>query len=89
MYILANLMTQDQINQAEWLNQDNWSGPKLLSVYFSKKDSRTWVPKQIPALGWTVNLGKPAGVFWLFAVIIGLPLFVILLSMVIMAASCK
>ena len=81
-------MNQDEINQAEWHNPDNWSGHKLLSVYFSKKDSRTWVPKQIPAMGWTINLGRPAGLVWLFVVIIGLPSFIIILFMFIMLASC-
>lgn len=70
-------MNQESINQAEWENHDNWTGPKWLSVYFSKRDSRVWVPKQIPTLGWTINLGRPAGVAWLVAIIIGLPLFVI------------
>ncbi|HOX56891.1 MAG TPA: DUF5808 domain-containing protein [Candidatus Paceibacterota bacterium] len=70
-------MDQETINQAEWRNPDNWSGPKWLSVYFSKRDSRVWVPEQIPALGWTVNLGRPGGVAWLFAVIVGLPLLVL------------
>ena len=52
-------------------------GPQWLSVYFSKRDSRVWVPKQIPALGWTLNLGQRAGVFWLTVFVIGLPLSVI------------
>jgi hypothetical protein len=37
---------QKEINQAEWNNPDNWS----VGFYFSKKDSRTWVPKSIR--GW-------------------------------------
>jgi len=76
-------MDQKAINQAEWENPENWSGPKLLSVYFSKKDTRTWVPKQIPAMGWTVNLGKSAGVFWLVGILIGILLFIILMNIVI------
>jgi len=35
--------TQDEINQTEWENPDNWT-----TIYFSKKDSRPWVPKKIP-----------------------------------------
>ena len=72
-------MDHNEINRVEWQNPDNWSGPKWFSVYFSKKDTRTWVPKQIPSLGWTINLGKTAGVFWLIAVLIGLPLFIVLI----------
>ena len=76
-------MAQDEINQQEWHNPDNWSGPKWLSVYFSKKDSRTWVPKQIPSMGWTINLGKTAGVCWLMGVIIGIPLLIIIVTVVL------
>ena len=70
-------MNQETINKSEWMNPANWTGPKWLSVYFSKRDSRVWVPKQIPALGWTLNLGQRGGVFWMTAFVIGLPLSVI------------
>lgn len=80
-------MDQQKINQAEWANPDNWSGPKWLSVYFSKRDSRVWVPKQWTALGWTVNLGRPAGVAWLVAVIVGLPLVIIIACSLMTAVS--
>jgi serine/threonine protein kinase/LysM repeat protein len=60
---------QPAINEVEWKNPGNWTGPKWLSVYFSKRDSRAWVPKQIPALGWTVNLGNPRGAFALLAIV--------------------
>ena len=72
-------MDQNETDQAEWENPDNWSGPKALSAYFSKKDSRTVIPKQLPWMGWTVNLGKTAGVFWLIGVLLGIPLAVILI----------
>jgi serine/threonine protein kinase len=61
--------SQSAINEAEWSNPHNWTGPKWLSVYFSKRDSRAWVPKQIPAFGWTVNLGNPRGAFALLAIV--------------------
>jgi uncharacterized membrane protein len=68
-------MNQNEINQAEWENPANWTkGSKLFCVYFSHKDSRTWVPKRIPWMGSTMNLGKPAGVAWLTGFLIGLPL---------------
>jgi serine/threonine protein kinase len=60
---------QSAINETEWNNPRNWTGPKWFSVYFSKRDSRAWVPKQIPALGWTVNLGNSRGAFALFAIV--------------------
>jgi uncharacterized membrane protein len=70
-------MNQQAINETDWKNASNWTGPQWLSVYFSKRDSRVWVPKQIPALGWTLNLGQRAGVFWMTAFVIGLPLSVL------------
>lgn len=54
-------MTQQDINQAEWSNPLNWSGPKLLGLYSSKSDTRVWVPKRTPALGWTINVGHGSG----------------------------
>ena len=72
-------MDQKEINRAEWNNPENWSGPGWVSFYFSKKDSRTWVPKAIPWMGWTLNLGKPAGACWLLAFLIGLPALVIVI----------
>ena len=72
-------MTQYQINQAEWENPDNWTkGSKLMCIYFSHKDSRTWVPKRIPWMGKTLNLGKPAGVAWLIGFLVGIPIIVII-----------
>lgn len=63
---------QESINQTEWDNPDNWSGPRWISVYFSKKDSRTFVPKQIKQMGWTINLGKAEGVYWLLGLFVAL-----------------
>ena len=60
-----SIVTQQEINQAEWENPDNWTGPKGLSIYFSKRDSRCFVPKQIKELGPTMNLGKASGFAWL------------------------
>ena len=59
-------MTQDEINQAEWENPDNWTGPPGLSLYFSKLDSRCFVPKQLRGFGPTMNLGRVSGFYWLF-----------------------
>ncbi len=57
-------MTQEEINSAEWKDPLNWAYPRWLGIYFSKKDTRSWVPKPTPVLGWTVNLGQPKGVAW-------------------------
>lgn len=62
-------MTQDEINAAEWSNPNNWSDPKWIGFYFSKKDTRAWVPKAVPAMGWTVNLAHAKGVFSILGII--------------------
>lgn len=54
-------MSQQEINQNEWNDSNNWSSPKWLGLYFSKKDSRWVVPKPYPALGWTLNLARRKG----------------------------
>ena len=68
-------INQKEINRAEWSNPDNWS----VGFYFSKKDSRAWVPKSIPWIGWTVNLGSREGAFWMIGFLMGLPLQIVLL----------
>lgn len=73
-------MNQQQINRAEWEDERNWSGPRWLGVYFSKNDTRTVVPKRIEGMGWTINVGRPGGVFALVGVIVGIPLLIILAS---------
>jgi uncharacterized membrane protein len=52
---------QDEINKSEWENGDNWT-----TIYFSKKDSRSWVPKKNPKHGWTINFGSPSGARWIY-----------------------
>ena len=59
-------VTQDEVNQAEWENSDNWTGPPGLSIYFSRQDSRFFVRKQLLSFGPTMNLGTTCGFYWLF-----------------------
>lgn len=75
---------QKAINQAEWSNPDNWSGPRLVSIYFSKKDTRTWVPKQIPWMGVTLNLGKTSGVLLFLLIIIALFMIPLITTIVVL-----
>lgn len=77
-------MDQRQINKAEWANPDNWGGPRWLSVYFSKKDTRTWVPKQIPWMGWTLNLARTSGVVLFLLIIIALFMLPLLTTIVVL-----
>jgi uncharacterized membrane protein len=76
-------MDQKEINRAEWENPDNWSGPGRDGFYFSKKDSRTWVPKSIPWMGWTLNLAKPAGAGWLVGLFVLIIVFPIVLHILV------
>ncbi len=80
------MITQDEANRAEWEKAENWtSGPKWLSAYFSHADSRVWVPKRIPSMGWTLNLAKPGGVAWLIGFIAGLPGIYVLIALAVCA----
>lgn len=79
-------MNQKEINHAEWKNPDNWSD-SVIGFYFSKKDTRTWVPKKIPWMGWTLNLAHPAGARWMLAIIVGLPVSAALL--IAAAIACR
>ncbi len=54
-----NQLTQHELNDQQWHDAANWSGPAFMALYFSKQDTRLWVPKRVPALGWTINLGHP------------------------------
>jgi uncharacterized membrane protein len=60
------------INETEWSKPENWSGPKLLGLYASKIDTRLWVPKRTPALGWTINIGHPGGMALLVGILVGI-----------------
>jgi uncharacterized membrane protein len=55
------IKSQDQLNQAEWEAPDNWS-----SIYFSKKDNRTFVPKRNPKHGTTINFATRSGAKWIY-----------------------
>lgn len=72
-------MSQDETNEAEWSNPDNWSG----GLYFSKKDSRVLVPKQIRSLGWTINLGQKKGAALMMWTFIGGIIIVVLSNIVV------
>lgn len=78
------VVDQKTINQAEWSNPDNWGGPRWISVYFSKKDSRTWVPKQIPWMGVTLNLAKTSGVVMVLLILILLFMIPLITTIVVL-----
>ena len=67
--------TDNERDEAEWHNPANWHGGPL-GIYFSRRDSRSFVPKRIPAMGVTINFAHKEGV----AVLLGLVGFVVLLA---------
>jgi len=75
-------MTREEINQAEWNNPQNWSGPKWCKLYFSRRDTRAWVPKWHQTFGWTINIGNPRGAVWLVGVVVGAIAFVVFSNIV-------
>jgi uncharacterized membrane protein len=48
---------QAEIDDAEWQNPANWHG----RVYFSRRDSRGFVPNRRPGVGPTINFARPTG----------------------------
>ena len=43
---------------AEENDDDHWRGG-WLGLYVNRENSRLWVPKKRPGVGWTLNLGHP------------------------------
>ncbi len=72
-------MVQEEVNESEWNNPDNWSG----GLYFSKKDTRIWVPKQIRSLGWTINIGQKKGASCMMRLFLGIIVMAVLITIVI------
>lgn len=66
----------DARNAREWARAENWRGGPL-GLYSSELDTRVWVPKRNPAMGWTVNLARWQGRLVL-AALLGVPLAVLL-----------
>jgi hypothetical protein len=52
---------QTEINQEEWENQANWSGFGPYQAYFSKRDSRIFVPSRVWIPTWTAWKGPIKG----------------------------
>jgi uncharacterized membrane protein len=50
-------MNQHEINEREWNDPGNWG--RILGFYHSKADSRVWVSKPKPWMGWSLNMAKP------------------------------
>jgi uncharacterized membrane protein len=71
----------------QWADPAHWSGPAWASLYFNKQDPRLWVPKRVPAMGWTVNFGHPRGWLALLAIVVGPVLFVVIVFTLVLALA--
>jgi uncharacterized membrane protein len=69
---------QAEIDEAEWQNSANWHGG-ILGVYYSRRDSRSLVPKRSAWMGMTINFARPLGV-WLLIAILTLSLLPVVLT---------
>jgi uncharacterized membrane protein len=70
-------MTRDEQNRSEWSRPENWRGG-WLGVYVAPRDSRIWVPKRAPWIGWTLNFAHRRSWVWLIG-LIGLPAVIAML----------
>jgi len=75
-------MNQDEINEREWSNPDHCG--KRFGFYRSRLDSRLWVRKPKPWMGWSLNLANPLGkatvvifLLLLCLLVVGAPLLVL------------
>ena len=55
-------MSQIEIDDAEWEKPENW---RAGIFYFSRRDSRPFVPKRRSNMGITVNFARATGVLFL------------------------
>jgi hypothetical protein len=57
--------SQREVNDREWNDQENWNGFWPFNLYFSKRDSRLWVPALFNSRLFsptTINFGHRFGV---------------------------
>jgi uncharacterized membrane protein len=73
---MSRVATESQVSieDAEWENPANWHAG-VLNLYFSRRDSRPFVPKRGTVVGGaTINFARPAG----WGLLVGIALFVAL-----------
>ena len=80
------MQNREMANEQEWANAENWSD-STMGLYFSKRDTRVWVPKRRRELGWTLNLARAAGAGWFLAILLApsLVLLVVLMAVVVLS----
>ena len=73
-------MEQHERNDVEWRDPANWTG-RALPRYASERDTRLWVPKRNPALGWTLNFSHPASMYWAVGLVLAIPVAMVLVML--------
>ena len=75
-------MNNNLTNDAEWNDKKNWRGG-WIGIYSSVRDSRIWVPKKIPWMGWTLNVAHRKSWYWigLIIIILLIPIVIVIISM--------
>ena len=67
-------MTRDEQNRAEWNRLENWHAG-WVGIYVAPNDSRVWVPKREPWIGWTLNFAHRRSWVWLIG-LVAVPLII-------------
>jgi len=71
-------MNQDEINAREWADPNNWHG-RGSRGYFSRKDTRLWVPKR-RGVGSTLNFAHRQAPIWFIGLLVCVPTLAILIK---------
>ena len=79
----ADCDDQARISQAEWERPENWSS--WLGLYRSERDTRLFVPRRNPAMGWTLNTAHRAA-WWTLLGLLTVPLGFVLLWVLVSIA---
>jgi len=74
-------VNQQEINELEWRDPTNWRW----GIYSCQRDTRVWVSKPIPWMGWTLNFSHRAAWWWMAALLapaaVGVAVAIIVASM--------
>jgi uncharacterized membrane protein len=62
------LTPQDEVDAGEHANPANWHGG-WVGIYYSKRDSRAFVPKRCAGMGITINFARLPGVLFLVGIL--------------------
>ena len=70
-------MSDADREDAAWREPRNWRSG---GFYVAPDDSRVWVPKRPPGIGWTLNFARPASWLWM-TVLLAIPIVIMALTL--------